>query len=268
MRRLVTTFSTVLLFLLLAPSRVARADAITVLLCTAPGTVCPAGSVVPGSVRTYGINNTLGSNQYTILNIFYAAAGDTFSGTFVTADLGAKYIYFWGTGVASSALGAPVYLDVAGSQNYVTVAGPWTFGEALSGACSAFAGGTAAQGYVNGGGLGVLGNYADCTPYLSTNFGIPEVLGARTNLVGAVSFSLANGEVIDLPFGSSFPDPTINFNDPNNPYNFITTTDIPAGLTFVSDTPEPGSLSLFGSGLAAIALLLRRRLTSAQPSGA
>ncbi|HXB69219.1 MAG TPA: PEP-CTERM sorting domain-containing protein [Candidatus Acidoferrales bacterium] len=68
---------------------------------------------------------------------------------------------------------------------------------------------------------------------------------------------VAGAQRITLPWGDDFPDPTLNFNDPNNPQNFITNTDIPPGFT--NAIPEPGTFTLLGGALSAVVLWRRRR---------
>ncbi len=54
---------------------------------------------------------------------------------------------------------------------------------------------------------------------------VGKTVGAVTTMVAGAQFAFAAGnfpQSIALPFGDDFPDPAINFNDPNNPDNYIT----------------------------------------------
>jgi hypothetical protein len=79
-------------------------------------------------------------------------------------------------------------------------------------------------------------------------------------LAGAQFLFNAGGlpQNINLPFGSDFPDPTINDG------NFITNTDIPGGFTQETNTPEPSTLAfefLAGCFICGIAYRRSRRET-------
>jgi hypothetical protein len=84
-------------------------------------------------------------------------------------------------------------------------------------------------------------------------------------LAGAQFFFAPGGafqQTITLPFGDDFPNPSINFNDPNNPDNFITNVDIPQGFTEQANTPEPSYVVLLVGGMFGLALLRMRRAGS------
>ena len=73
-------------------------------------------------------------------------------------------------------------------------------------------------------------------------------------LAGAQFFFAPGGalqQTVTLPFGD-------NFNDPNNPDNFITNVDIPQGFTEVTNTPEPSYVVLLAGAMLGLALLRMR----------
>jgi PEP-CTERM motif len=257
------------LTLFIGPARQAKALDVAVVLCDVSMFSCPENDIVPGSLFQFIPNNVLLPNKY----IVQSFSADGYTGTFVTADSGGKYIYAWGTGTATAdANNTGLYLDVSMRQTYVTAPGKWTFGESLNANCSAAAQGDgssiAAQGQVIGVNLAVMGGPGDCAGnggnIVASSGGYQFTLGTRTQMLAGVSFLLgAVGDTITLPFGDDFPDPTINFNDPNNPLNFITNTDIPNGFTPQENTPEPSTLGVMGAGLCAMALL-RKRLANAR----
>jgi hypothetical protein len=282
------------LLLFLAQPRMAKADDVQVIVCTVADFVCPVANTFANEGFLYTPGNLLLPNTYTIQNVNLGGPGfldpdnffNSFSATYVTADVAGKWIYLWGTATVSmkqdladeaKLLGvANLYVDVALRQNYVTAAGTWAFNEGLSGNCdmNAMAGaGVAFQGQVNGANLPVIGAPGDCaaSPFSFTNGPTLQGLGKVTQLIGGIEyqFSAAGNypETITLPFGSEFPDPAINFNDPNNPLNFITNADIPADLTLVANAPEPASWMLLASALGAIALLTKARRVGGNKHG-
>jgi hypothetical protein len=246
------------LTLFIAQPRPAKALDVAVVVCDVAMFSCPEGDIVAGTLFQYIPNNTLGANKY----IVQSFGADGFTGTFVTADSGGKYIYAWGTGTATSnAVDAGNYLDVSIRQNYVTVPGTWTFGESLNANCDAAAQGAnasiAAQGQVNNNNLGVLGAPMDC----GLNGGVVNsssggyILGVgkvTTMILGASFLFPAAGETINLPFGDDFPNPNIKDG------KFITDTDIPEGITKQLNTPEPSTLVLMAAGICTMACLRRR----------
>jgi hypothetical protein len=173
----------------------------------------------------------------------------------------------WGTGTATANAGmAGDYLDLSIRQNYVTAPGLWSFSEILSGTCDANAAGNPAtvglQGQVNGNNLAALGALGDCAGTPFTYSAVPAGLvtvGSVTQMIAGVQYFFPAGggaafpESITLPFGDDFPNPSITFNDPNNPFNFVTNTDIPISLTQQSNAPEPDTLALTGLGALALA---------------
>jgi hypothetical protein len=245
-------------------AREAKALDVAVVICDVSMFSCPENDIVAGSLFQFIPNNVLLPNKY----IVQSFSADGYTGTFVTADSGGKYIYAWGTGTAvANAADAGLYLDVSMRQTYVTQSGSWTFGESLNANCNAAAQGDAssiaAQGQVNGNNMPVLGAVGDCGNnggnVVASSGGFSLGVGTRTQTLAGVSFQLgAVGDTITLPFGDDFPDPTINFSDPNNPLNFITNTDIPNGFTPQANTPEPSTLGVMGVGICAIALLQKR----------
>jgi len=88
-------------------------------------------------------------------------------------------------------------------------------------------------------------------------------VGSVTTMLAGAQFFFAPGgafqQTITLPFGDDFPNPSINFNDPNNPDNFITNVDIPQGFTEQANTPEPSYVVLLVGGMFGLALLRMRR---------
>jgi hypothetical protein len=231
--------------------RSAKGLDIAVVICDVAMFSCPADDIVPGSLFQYIPNNTLRPNTY-ILQSFSA---DGFTGTFLTADSGGKYIYAWGTGTAVSDLNdAGLYLDVSMRQNYVTAPGKWTFGESLNSTCDAAAqagpASIAAQGQVNGTNLAVLGFPGDCAAggVIASAGGYNFTVGRVTQMLAGASFQFpAAGETINLPFGDDFPNPDINDG------NFFTPGNIPEGFTQVQNTPEPSTVALIGLGVCAMA---------------
>jgi hypothetical protein len=272
--------------LFLAQPRKAKADDVQIIVCTVAAFVCPIANTYANEGFLYTPGNLLFANTYTIQNVQLGGLGfadpdaffNTFNATYVTADVAGKWIYMWGTATVTvnanvmaqaAAQGIQnLYVDVALRQNYVTTPGLWAFTEGLSANCDANAMGGASvafQGQVNGSNLPVVGFPNDCV--ISPFFLIPtsptsQTVGGITQLIGGVeyAFPVAGNypETITLPFGSEFPDPAINFNDPNNPLNFITDADIPPGLTLVANTPEPSTWTLLGTGITALALLRKR----------
>jgi hypothetical protein len=239
--------------------RSAKGLDVAVVICDVAMFSCPADDIVPGSLFQYIPNNTLRPNTY----IVQSFSADGFSGTFLTADSGGKYIYAWGTGTATAdANNTGLYLDVSFRQNYVTQSGSWTFGESLNANCNAAAQGDnasiAAQGQVNGNNLAVLGAPNDCGlnggSVVASAGGYSLRVGRVTQMLGGVSYLLpAAGDTITMPFGDDFPNPDIDGG------NFFTPGNIPAGFTEVQNTPEPSTLALLGFGICAMAFFRIRR---------
>jgi len=251
------------LTLFFGQAREAKALDVAVVICDVSMFSCPENDIVAGSLFQYIPNNVLGANKY----IVQSFSADGYTGTFVTADSGGKFIYAWGTGTAvANAADAGLYLDVSMRQTYVTQSGKWTFGESLNANCNAAAQGDAssiaAQGQVIGTNLAVLGAPGDCGNnggnVVASSNGYQFTLGTRSQMLAGVSFQLgAVGDTITLPFGDDFPNPDINNGD------FITNTSIPAGFTQQVNTPEPSTLAVLCPGLCAMALL-RKRLQRAR----
>ena len=254
----------------------ANAVVVTAAICNNADFLCnqPGDVVLDSGIRANGVG-ILGANRYSILPFLFNDALMNFTGNVVVADSGGQYIYSWGTGTATAfdpllngaSGGIGFFLDVTISQNYITVPGLWGFSEMNVGNCNATAslnGSTSlVQGVVNGAALPVLGVVGDCAgaPFAFGSGPWLQNVGLVTNMTAAAQFyfapGLAGAQQITLPWGDDFPDPTINFNDPNNPQNFITLNDIPAG--FVDQTPEPGTLTMLGGALCLIGLGFRKR---------
>ena len=238
------------LTIFLAQPRPAKALDVAVVICDVGLFSCPAGDIVGDSLFQFIPGNLLRANHYIVQPVAYSDLGVSFTGTFVTADAGGKFIYAWGTGTATdnNAALAGDFLDVSIRQNYVTVPGTWTFGETMSGGCDANAtadtSSVASQGQVNGVNLpAVLGGVGDCATgsFSFAAGGFTRNVGTVTQMLAGAQFLFNAGNVpqsINLPFGSDFPDPTINDG------NFITNTDIPDGFTQDMNTPEPSALAL------------------------
>jgi hypothetical protein len=254
----------------------AEAEDVALVICDVAQFSCPADDIVDGSLFQLIPNNLLRANRYIVQPINYADPLGlvTFNGTFVTADSAGKYIYAWGTGTATANQGmAGLYLDVSIRQRYVTVPGTWSFSEMLNATCDANA--TAApsssigfQGQVNNANLSVLGTPGDCAGGGVIAGAGPFVknVGTVTTMLAGAQFLFAPGgafqQTITLPFGDDFPNPTINFNDPNNPDNFITNLDIPQGFTQDANTPEPSYLVLLAAAIFAMAFLRTKNRTA------
>ncbi len=268
-----------LLGLTLFTAQMGRAEDVALVICDVAQFSCPEGDIVGASLAQLIPNNLLGPNRYIVQNVNYADPGGlaTFNGTFVTADAGGKFIYAWGTGTATGNAGmAGLYLDVSIRQRYVTVPGLWGFSEMLNANCDANAQAAASsigfQGQVNGANLPVLGTPGDCAggggAVVASAGPFSKTVGGITTMIAGAQFLFAAGgfpQQITLPFGDDFPDPSINFNDPNNPLNFITNTEIPTGFTKDANVPEPRYLAVMGVGICVMALLrIRRRLSGRQ----
>jgi hypothetical protein len=258
------------LSLFVALPRAAQAEDVAIVICDVAQFSCPEGDIVAGSLFQLIPNNLLRANRYIVQPINYVDPGfASFSGTFVTADAGGKFIYAWGTGTATvTAAMSNLYLDVSFRQNYVTVPGVWSFGEMLNANCDANAVADSSsigfQGQVNGANLPTLGPQGDCagTNIVASAGPFTKTVGTVTTmLAGAQFFFPAGGnfnQSITLPFGDDFPDPSINFNDPNNPLNFITNLDIPDGFTQDANTPEPSYVVLLAAGMCGLWLARAR----------
>jgi len=261
-KRILTPFGLLAgLTLFFGQAREAKALDVAVVICTVADFSCPEANIVGGTLFQYIPNNVLGANRY----IVQSFSADGYTGTFVTADSGGKFIYAWGTGQAvANALDAGNYLDVSMRQTYVTAPGTWTFGESLNANCDAAsqadASSIAAQGQVNGNNMAVLGAPGDCGQnngsVIASSGGYLLNVGTRTQMLAGVSFKLgAVGDTITLPFGDDFPNPDINNGD------FITNTTIPTDFTAQDNTPEPSTLAVMCAGLCAMALLRKRFAT-------
>jgi hypothetical protein len=267
-------------------TRPAHATLVTATLCTGSDFLCnaPGDIVVDSGFRANGVG-ILGANRYALLPFAFNDPSVNFTGTVVVADVAGQFIYSWGTGTATAFDvsgtgggnplaggtggafdGIGLYLNVTISQSYLTVPGPWGFDELNVGDCNATAranGSTSlVQGVVNGTPLPVVGLPGDCAiaPFGFYAGVFPGITGPVTTLTSAAQFYFAPGaagnQTITLPWGADFPDPTIDFGDPNNPHNFFTDSDLGS---LIDAAPEPGSFVLMGGALSAVGLILRRK---------
>jgi hypothetical protein len=255
-----------LVALFVAQPNQAKATTVAAVICTGAEFPCLPADVVDSGIRANGVG-LLGPNRYAILPFSFSDALMSFNGTVAVADSAGKFIYSWGTGTATAGgLGIGLYLDVGITQNYVTAPGGWGISEMNVGTCNATAAANAStsllQGAVNGVALPVLGAIGDCAiaPFAYGAGPFAFTLGLNTNLTAAAQFFFAPGlagvQTITLPWGDDFPDPTINFNDPNDPLNFITPSDLPNN--FLDAAPEPATFGLVG-GILGMAAMVRRR---------
>jgi hypothetical protein len=257
--------------LFLALPRAAQAEDVAFVICDVALFSCPEGDIVAGSLAQLIPNNLLGANRYIVQPVKYDDLQGLvdFTGTFVTADSGGKFIYAWGTGTATATAGmANLYLDVSIRQRYVTVPGLWSFGEMLNATCDpnavADSSSIGFQGQVNNANLPVLGPMGDCaaTNIVASAGPFTKTVGTVTTMIAGAQFFFPAGgnfnQIITLPFGDDFPNPSINFNDPNNPLNFITNLDIPDGFTQDANVPEPSYVVLLAAGMSGLRFLRAR----------
>jgi hypothetical protein len=273
-RRAITVGGILLGSFLIAMPKPAHGAVVTAVLCTGADFFCnqPGDVVVDSGIRSNGIN-VLASNTFSVMNFNFNDPLVNFNGRVVVADRAGQFIYSWGTGTATAfdpllngaSGGIGLFLDVTISQNYLTVPGLWGFKEINVGNCNlpaALNGSTSlVQGAVNSSLMPVLGAVGDCAvaPFAFGAGPFAKTVGLVTNMTAAAQFFFAPGaagnQQITLPWGDDFPDPTLNFNDPNNPDNFVTDVDN-AGF---ADAPEPASFSLIGGALCVAGFCLRRR---------
>lgn len=259
------------LSIFVALTSVAQAEDVAIVVCDVAQFSCPEADIVGGTLFQLIPNNLLRANRYIVQPIVYNAGIVSFSGTFVTADAGGKFIYAWGTGTATATAGmSNLFLDVSFRQNYVTVPGLWSFGEMLNANCDANAVADSSsigfQGQVNGSNLPVLGPPGDCanTNIVASAGPFSKSVGSVTQmLAGAQFFFPAGGnfnQQITLPFGDDFPNPSLNFNDPNNPLNFITNSDVPEGFIQEANAPEPAYVGWLAVAMLGLWLARGRRV--------
>lgn len=250
--------------LMVALPQPSHAGVISVALCAVQQYPCIGGNIVDSGTRTNFVN-TIGANQFSILNFNFVDAFISFSGTVMGTDVGGQWIYLWGSGTATDRLGGAETLDIAFSQNYLTVPGNWTFNDMVVGGCGGGWGansGAAAQGVVNGFGLSTIGgNCSVFNPFASIGVPANGNIGVLTNMTGLGQFVFtagsAAGSTITLPWGDDFPDAAIPESD--NPINDIDPSNYSGlGLT-PSATPEPATFTLFGGALCLAGLLRRRK---------
>jgi len=252
--------------LMMALPRPSNAGVITAVQCAVQVYPCPGGAIIASGTQTNFVN-VIGANQFSILNYNFGNAAVSYSGTVMGTDIAGTWIYLWGSGTVTDKLGGALVLDVAFQQNYLTFAGPAVFNDAIVGGCGGGVGansGAIGQGIVNATGLSVLiGNCSTFNPFVVVGNAVGGAIGNLTTLTGAAQFVFtagsAAGSTVTLPWGDDFPDPALNFNDPNNPLNLIDPAD-DAGLGLTSAaTPEPATFTLFGGALCLAGLLRRRK---------
>jgi hypothetical protein len=232
-----------------------------------------SNAVIDSSVTFTNIA-TLTANTYEIVPISFTDAVASFSGNAVIADIAGEYIYVWVSGTATGQAGSVGdYLNVTLDQSYVTQAGVGLTTYLLEGlSCDANATSSLAQ--INVTVSSELPNevpFLNCSeaPTIQSGAGGNHFSAATFDILTTASFAFGNGPngnppgvypgSITATWGVDAPDPSINFNDSNNPDNFVTLSDNPGGLQQIDFTPEPATWSLIGPSLGAIAFFLRRR---------
>ena len=248
-----------------------HATLVTATICVGPEYPCLPGDVVDSGSRANGVG-LLGANRYTALPFVFSDPFMTFNGNVFVADRAGTFIYSWGTGVgtesaAGNAFGIAngflgnLYLDVAISQNYVTVAGPWKFAEMNVGSCNAAATGagdsSSVVGLVNGAAMVPLPGL--CSPFSLGSGPYGATIGTNTNLTAAAQLIFRPGATpaaVTLPWGSDLPVDQTDFSSANIINNFITPDNIPPG--FQDAAPEPGTFTVIGGALCLAALRFRK----------
>jgi len=273
-----TAFLTTFLASCFAPglSQNAQATTMTATLCTinVGAGACPAGNTLDFGVRSNGVP-LLGINRWAMLPFSFQDANAGISGNVFVVDIAGAWIYLYGLGVANgNNFGAPVNLQVAITQDYLTTIPAGTFIGVDTGFCNAAAtaAGSGQTGFPFVNGNLLAGGGAAACPAIFQTFG-PQAFALTpvTNLTAIANFSFGagGGQLITLPWGDDFPLPGLdllnNLLDLNNPgtnpdpspQDVINTLN---SLGFVQQVPEPATLALFGAGLL---LLFRRRKAKA-----
>jgi hypothetical protein len=274
--KLIAVLSVLMGWSLLSGAERAQATTMTATLCdinVAP-LGCPGADTLDFGVRTNFVG-LLGPNRWAVLPFAFADATAGITGNIFVVDIAGRWIYLFGQGIAGAntgALAAPVFLNVAITQNYITAPQLGAFIGIDTGFCNGAAtgagSGQAGFPFVNGTLLAAGGgNTTACSPF-AQNFG-PNLIaeGRVTNMTAIASFDFengVNGQLITLPWGDDWPDLALL------PLNADLASDVPAitiekdltqaGLT--QQVPEPITLSLFGAGVAGVGMMRRRRKTN------
>lgn len=261
---------------LLLPLR-AHATIITGTLCdiNAGAGACPAADTLDFGVRFNGVP-LLGVNRWAQLPFSFQDAIGGASGNLFVADIGGRWIYLYGQGIANgNNAGIPVFLNLAIAQDYLTVVPFGLFAGIDGGFCNgaATAAGSGQTGFAFVNGVPVLPSAGGtaCPAFLQTLGPTIAPMGAVTNISAAADFNfgVGGGQLITLPWGADFPDPFApNLNsllgldltgpplsDPS-PQAII---DALNGLGLTEQVPEPATISVLGLGAGLVALLCRRR---------
>jgi len=262
-------------WLALVGSGPAHATTMTATLCDiniAPG-ACPAADTLDFGVQTNFVG-LLGINRWAIEPFAFSDATAAITGNIFVVDIGGRWIYLFGQGIAAAntgALAAPVFLNVAITQDYVTFPQVGAFVGFDTGFCNAAATGVGSGQtgfvFVNGIPLTAGGGNTTACPAFAQAFG-PDAIaeGTVTNLTAVASFDFedgANGQLITLPWGDDWPDPDLSS------LNSLIQTDASVesiesalnGLGLTQQVPEPMTFLLFGAGLVGLGMVRRRRIS-------